>query len=70
MKTIDFVKKNSSAVVGVTVFILVIVSALLIKIACFFFVISNPFSKFAENYHIQFRYENVRKINRREVIEN
>lgn len=31
MKTIDFVKKNSSAVVGVTVFILVIVSALLIK---------------------------------------
>ena len=31
MKIIDFVKKNSSAVVGVTVFILVIVSALLIK---------------------------------------
>ena len=31
MKTIDFVKKNSSAVVGVTVFILVIISALLIK---------------------------------------
>ena len=31
MKIIDFVKKNSSAVVGVTVFILVIISALLIK---------------------------------------
>lgn len=31
MKTIDFVKKNSSAVVGVTVFVLVIISALLIK---------------------------------------
>jgi hypothetical protein len=40
------------------------------KITSFFFVISNPFSNFAENYHIQFRYENVRKINRREVIEN
>ena len=31
MKIIDFVKKNSSAVVGVTVFILVIISVLLIK---------------------------------------
>lgn len=31
MKIINFLKKNSSAVVGITVFILVIISALLIK---------------------------------------
>ena len=36
----------------------------------FRFVISKPFSNFAENYQTQFSYENFRKIIRREVIED